>query len=292
MLQYTFPTQIKQEKINVHITHSNAPQPFQLRYGFSERVFDKQKNTHVMTATYSPTKKFTERFPMKVDSEYYNILEILCSLELVRTKTNTAVICNGQSGATHALTDYLGDENQPRILSDGMTDKFDIIVGVRVHNEVEQSLSKCILTDVIQSLKSLNENGTLILKITSAYTQASFDIINILTRSFAKVSMVKPTLSNACTHEKYLVCMDFNGCELITTRTGTGDYIKTVTLSPTDSADTLVSALCDANRIFSKALYKSLIHALYMAQHPQVQQKGPGPHDNAYDLFSKVIPAV
>jgi len=291
MLLRTFPTPPPTPEppgtiINVH---SSIPPPFQLRYGFSERVLDKQRQLPPMRYSAKSTPEydsaFTQRFPMKVDNEYYKTLEILWSFN--PKCSNVAVMSDGDSGVIPALLDYTRHTTQPRILEvGGMSagileveeqDKFDMIIGIRMPSEIEQNLSKCILSEVKFALKTLNVKGTFILKVTSTYTQASHDILDILIKSFGMVVMAKPATSCAGSHEKYIVCFDFYGPSYsVIQDTGTGDYIKSAsTAANVTSAQ--ASELFDINRVFSKAMYKALCYAQ------------PVDTDRLYNLFDKYI---
>lgn len=307
---------------------TNVPPPFHLKYGFNERLLDKQNSIKSLDAqkfrnaktlvnmyefigkkvTAKTLTDFNTRFPMKISRAYYKMLEILCTLKLTKDTgpVSALCLCEGPGGFISAILDYYKDnvssvigvtlpesngvpgfqnsetDNVNVVYSDLLkfdydclpaNSKFDIVTadgGFEFTDQEciqEQLSSKLVYAEVIWALKYLAPGGSFILKVFSLYSQASFDILRILSKSFARVIISKPKTSRPCNNEKYLLCLgfrdDFPGLQL--PNSDNNQFIQRI-LTPVSNDRTLESQLLDANCLFSGMTYKALNKAFYLTK--------------------------
>lgn len=76
-------------------------------------------------------------------------------------------------------------------------------------NKQEIISTKLILYQICFAISMQKENGIFILKIFDLFTQASVDIIYLLSLCYEKIYIVKPFTSRYANSEKYLVCKKF-----------------------------------------------------------------------------------
>ena len=71
--------------------------------------------------------------------------------------------------------------------------------------------NKLIFAQVCYAIILQNTGGTFILKIFDVFTQATIDILYILSMYYSKVYIIKPNTSRYANSERYLVCKSFKG---------------------------------------------------------------------------------
>ena len=76
-------------------------------------------------------------------------------------------------------------------------------------NNQEQICTKLIFAQICFALAIQKMGGTFILKIFDVFTQATIDLLYILSNSYEKVFIVKPNTSRIANSEKYIVCKNF-----------------------------------------------------------------------------------
>lgn len=132
MLVYEFVRNGPVQKVTeFKLSQTKTPSPFHLKYGFNERLLDKQnsipsldtskfRNAKTMVNAYEFIGKkvtvkttpcvmdFNTKFPMKVSRAYYKMLEILCNLKLTKDtgKVSALCLCEGPGGFISAIEDY------------------------------------------------------------------------------------------------------------------------------------------------------------------------------------------
>jgi len=79
--------------------------------------------------------------------------------------------------------------------------------------EVKHSVNlEIYVSEMIQSLmtllKSQSDNGTAIIKVNYLFHRPILDVVYILSSMYEKVYIVKPNVSNAMSHDKYIVCLN------------------------------------------------------------------------------------
>lgn len=78
------------------------------------------------------------------------------------------------------------------------------------NNQEEMSL-RLITCEVLSALLTQRTGGTFVVKVFDVFTPYSIQLIGILCRSYAKVTMIKPLTSRPANSEKYLMCTGFKG---------------------------------------------------------------------------------
>ena len=76
-------------------------------------------------------------------------------------------------------------------------------------NKQEQLCINLIFSQICFALAIQKKGGTFILKIFDIFTQASLDLLYLLSNVYEKVYIIKPNTSRTANSEKYLVCKDF-----------------------------------------------------------------------------------
>lgn len=316
------------------LSQTAIPPPFHLKYGFNERLLDKQngiqsldsakfRNAKTLVNPYEFIGKkvsgktvpqlteFNTRFPMKISRAYYKMLEILCNLKLTKDTGHVSALClcEGPGGFISAILDYYSDdlkevcgvtlsptdgvpgfESSPcpataktKVFYSDLLDfdysflspeqKFDLVTadgGFEFTDQEciqEQLSSKLVYAEVIWALRFLAKGGSFILKVFSMYTQASCDILKILSANFSRVILSKPKTSRPCNNEKYILCINFTGGhsqDELPLPSGV-QFIERI-LKPGDRSTSVESQLLDANCIFAMNTYRNLNKAFYFAK--------------------------
>ena len=83
------------------------------------------------------------------------------------------------------------------------------------YEQQEQVSYQLILCQIITSLNILNKDGTLVIKIFDIFTMFTVKIIYFLTSLFKEVTITKPLTSRPANSEKYLVCQNFIGIDIV-----------------------------------------------------------------------------
>jgi 23S rRNA U2552 (ribose-2'-O)-methylase RlmE/FtsJ len=76
-------------------------------------------------------------------------------------------------------------------------------------NKQEQLCMNLIFAQICFALAIQKKGGTFILKIFDIFTQASLDLLYLLSNVYEKVYIIKPKTSRTANSEKYLVCKEF-----------------------------------------------------------------------------------
>lgn len=76
-------------------------------------------------------------------------------------------------------------------------------------NKQEQMCINLIFAQICFALAVQKKGGTFILKIFDIFTQASIDLLYLLSTVYEKVYIIKPNTSRTANSEKYLVCKEF-----------------------------------------------------------------------------------
>tara|TARA_B100001057_G_scaffold185347_1_gene186084 strand:+ start:6751 stop:7920 length:1170 start_codon:yes stop_codon:yes gene_type:complete len=71
--------------------------------------------------------------------------------------------------------------------------------------------NKLIFAQMCYAIILQNTGGTFILKIFDVFTQATIDVLYILTMYYSKVYIIKPNTSRYANSERYVVCKNFKG---------------------------------------------------------------------------------
>tara|TARA_B100001093_G_C26763361_1_gene986729 strand:+ start:38 stop:631 length:594 start_codon:yes stop_codon:yes gene_type:complete len=77
-------------------------------------------------------------------------------------------------------------------------------------NKQEIMANKLIFSQICFAIAMQKKGGIFILKIFDVFTQATIDILYILSCLYEKVYIVKPNTSRFANSERYLVCKNFN----------------------------------------------------------------------------------
>jgi 23S rRNA U2552 (ribose-2'-O)-methylase RlmE/FtsJ len=119
---------------------------------------------------------------------------------------------NGVDGTGNILSlsnlDYCRDKyggSMDIITADG---GFDFSVDF---NNQETNMSRLLFAQVCFAIIMQKQNGCFILKIFDCFTEATMDILYILSSFYKKVYITKPKTSRYANSEKYVVCKDFDG---------------------------------------------------------------------------------
>ena len=76
-------------------------------------------------------------------------------------------------------------------------------------NKQEQISTKLIFCQICFALAIQKTGGLFVLKIFDIFTQASVDLIYLLSNCYKKISIIKPNTSRIANSEKYIICQDF-----------------------------------------------------------------------------------
>lgn len=119
---------------------------------------------------------------------------------------------NGADGTGNILSlanlDYCRDKyrgSMDIITADG---GFDFSVDF---NNQETNMSRLLFAQICFAIIMQKQNGSFILKIFDCFTEATMDILYILSSFYKKVYITKPKTSRYANSEKYVVCKDFDG---------------------------------------------------------------------------------
>lgn len=155
---------------------NNAPQPKDTYYGMTL----KSSNKNIPDWKYKSAK-----------------------LTILYGEDNTGNLYN-INNITH-LKNTLGSNTIDFITADG---GFDFSVDFNNQEELSFKLIACEIYAAIQLQKL---NGTFIIKIFDIFTPHSLQLINILSKAYTTINMIKPLTSRPANSEKYLVCQGFKG---------------------------------------------------------------------------------
>ena len=78
-------------------------------------------------------------------------------------------------------------------------------------NNQETNMSRLLFAQICFAIIMQKQNGCFILKIFDCFTEATMDILYILSSFYKKVYITKPKTSRYANSEKYVVCKDFDG---------------------------------------------------------------------------------
>lgn len=76
-------------------------------------------------------------------------------------------------------------------------------------NNQEQNMARLLFAQICFALCMQSFNGSFVLKLFDCFTEASLDMIALLSSFYKKVYITKPNTSRAANSEKYLVCKGF-----------------------------------------------------------------------------------
>jgi hypothetical protein len=103
--------------------------------------------------------------------------------------------------------------------------KFDFMF----FNKPQHNLNFYIITlieFIMIILRHQSIGGTSVIKVDTIFHKPIFDIIYLLSSLFEQIYIVKPNTSNITTHEKYIVCKNFNVINDIKLETYKSNYYK------------------------------------------------------------------
>lgn len=122
------------------------------------------------------------------------------------------IIENGRDGTGNILCvdnlDYCREKygsSMDIITADG---GFDFSVDF---NNQEINMSRLLFAQICFAICMQKKNGSFILKIFDCFTEATMDMLCILSSFYKKVYITKPKTSRYANSEKYVVCKDFDG---------------------------------------------------------------------------------
>jgi 23S rRNA U2552 (ribose-2'-O)-methylase RlmE/FtsJ len=78
-------------------------------------------------------------------------------------------------------------------------------------NNQEINMSRLLFAQICFAICMQKHNGSFILKIFDCFTEATMDMLYILSSFYKKVYITKPKTSRYANSEKYVVCKDFDG---------------------------------------------------------------------------------
>lgn len=78
-------------------------------------------------------------------------------------------------------------------------------------NNQETNMSRLLFAQICFAIIMQKQNGCFILKIFDCFTEATMDMLYILSSFYKKVYITKPKTSRYANSEKYVVCKDFDG---------------------------------------------------------------------------------
>jgi 23S rRNA U2552 (ribose-2'-O)-methylase RlmE/FtsJ len=76
-------------------------------------------------------------------------------------------------------------------------------------NNQEQNMAKLLFAQICYALCMQSFNGSFVLKIFDCFTEASLDMLALLSSFYKKVYITKPNTSRSANSEKYVVCKGF-----------------------------------------------------------------------------------
>jgi hypothetical protein len=76
-------------------------------------------------------------------------------------------------------------------------------------NNQEQNMARLLFAQICYALCMQSFNGSFVLKIFDCFTEASLDMLALLSSFYKKVYITKPNTSRAANSEKYVVCKGF-----------------------------------------------------------------------------------
>lgn len=76
-------------------------------------------------------------------------------------------------------------------------------------NNQEQNMTRLLFAQICFALCMQSFNGSFILKIFDCFTEATMDMITLLSSFYKKVYITKPNTSRAANSEKYIICKGF-----------------------------------------------------------------------------------
>jgi len=155
--------------------------------------------------------------------------------------------------------------------------KFDLITGdggfdfSTNFNKQEHLSMRLIFCQICFALALQKKGGTFILKIFDIFTQATIDIIYILSSLYKKVYITKPCTSRTANSEKYIVCKSFkldNTFELLTIFSNLYKIINTdveiLRFLNIDIPHLFINKIEDINAIIGQQQIENIISTLYL----------------------------
>ena len=76
-------------------------------------------------------------------------------------------------------------------------------------NKQEQICTDLVFAQICFALAIQKSGGTFILKIFDIFTEASIDLLYILSHAYTKIYIIKPNTSRVANSEKYIICKNF-----------------------------------------------------------------------------------
>lgn len=207
MIIFGFNLFILKNKDKLNIL-KNLPESQQIiHYIFNEYEYDlpSKKNESIDFA-------FQKKYSVDTDYIFYNIWEIIDELNL---KKNSFDIASNNKSALLAFKTFRNNKDKYISFDDlKLTKKVDILICIDEvsfinKNYQEQEISSLLLEYVLLSLKSLNEDGILVLRLYDTYTKFTIKLIQILSNFFDKTYFIKPLTSSYANSDKFFVAQGF-----------------------------------------------------------------------------------
>jgi hypothetical protein len=120
-------------------------------------------------------------------------------LNMLREENNDNVICN----------DFNNEELYECFITNNYPNNLDLIIcEFNEYNDVNKYINNILLV-LLLIVKYQSINGICIIKLDNIFYKPIIDIIFILSSLYEKVYLIKPSISNITTNERYLVCKNF-----------------------------------------------------------------------------------
>lgn len=174
-------------------------------------VLEKIINTYEYIFTKVPGSKFSVS-KMKVHSEeFYFLLEIMETLNLLEDYENkkmNILIHGSQCKSIMECVDFLRENYHDNYVPTYLNHSVDFL-----YYEVNNTTLEKYITSFIHTFKHILEcqgkGGISIIKLTSIVHKPILDIIFLLTSLYEKIYIIKPHSSNTCNGDRFIVAKNF-----------------------------------------------------------------------------------
>lgn len=180
-------------------------------YGYPIEVLEKFVNTHEYIFTKVPGSKFSVS-KMKVHSEeFYVLLEIIETLNLLEDYENKKINIMIQGTSDKSIIeciDFVRENYRDKYVSIDFKHDVDFL-----YYELNKTTSEKYITSTVDTFKHILEfqgkGGISIIKLNSIVHKPILDIVFLLTSLYEKIYIIKPHSSNTCNGDRFIVAKNF-----------------------------------------------------------------------------------
>lgn len=179
--------------------------------GYAIDAVEKFINTHEYIFTKVPGSKFSVSKMKVASEEFYCLLEIMETLNLLEdfeNKKMNIMVHGSQHEAITECIDFLRENNKDNYTPEHFKHCVDLL-----YYELNNTTREKYITSAIDTLKNILEcqgkDGMSIIKLNSIVDKPILDIIFLLTSLYEKIYIIKPHSSNTCNGDRYIVSKNF-----------------------------------------------------------------------------------